>query len=56
MPGAAVNLEEVLELGDATQMAKLLKRIETLCEQPMNPGTPWWIFRDAVRAILKDGE
>jgi hypothetical protein len=51
-----VSLDEALESGDAAQMAKLLKRIEKLCDQPMNPGTPWWIFRDAVRDILKDGE
>jgi hypothetical protein len=48
-----VDLAEMLESGDAAQMAKLLKRIEKLCDQSMNPGTPWWVFRDAVRAILK---
>lgn len=29
-----------------------LDAIELLCDQPMNDGTPWWVFRDAVREIL----
>jgi len=47
-----VTLAEMLESGDAAQMAKLLKRIERLCDKGMTPGTPWWVFRDAVHEIL----
>lgn len=37
----------------ANAMADALGRIENLCNVGMSAGTPWWVFRDAVREILK---
>jgi hypothetical protein len=39
--------------GNGTAMADALNAIEQLCDKGMASGTPWWVFRDAVRAILE---
>lgn len=35
-----------------TTLADGLGAIEQLCDKGMASGTPWWVFRDAVREIL----
>lgn len=37
----------------ANVLANVIVELTALCDKPMNDGTPWWVFRDAVRDILE---
>jgi hypothetical protein len=56
---ASAQLAHALEIGESVDLdgvvavTTAIERLTALCDKGMNPGTPWWVFRDAVRAILE---
>lgn len=34
------------------ELMRMFVQLDQLCDKQMNDGTPWWVFRDAVREIL----
>lgn len=59
MKTASEQLAHALEMGETVDLDAVdalvagVRLLTALCDKPMNDGTPWWVFRDAVRAILE---
>lgn len=59
MKEASEQLAHAMEMGETIDLDAVLDVVTgvdlltALCDKGMNDGTPWWVFRDAVRDILE---